>query len=352
MDTLTHALSGALLARAGAARPAASEAMPLWQRIVVGSAAAAFPDIDFLLGFVSPLAYLTGHRGVTHSVLLLPVWALLLGYLAALAFRRRESWKTYALVAALGIAAHILGDLITSFGTMILAPLSNQRFAWGTTFVIDLWFSAIILAGLLLSVIWRGSRVPAVAATALLLGYVGLQTTLKAQAVEFGETYAQGIGMPGYRVDAVPRPVSPFNWTVVVSDGNTYRLAHINLLRRQTAAPLPADAGFIARLSAAFVPIDQAQWREQTRFGGTAAEVNLSRQAWEHPAFAFYRWFAALPALYGIEPGADGLCVWFQDLRFLTPGRDFVPFRYGLCSNGGEWHAFEMLRGGVKRLLP
>ena len=44
------------------------------------------------------------------------------------------------------IFVHILGDLITQFGTMILAPFSDQRFGWGTTFIIDLPFTGIILA--------------------------------------------------------------------------------------------------------------------------------------------------------------------------------------------------------------
>lgn len=352
MDTLTHALSGALLARASAgARPIEHNVMALGQRITVGTVAAAFPDIDFVLGFISPLAYLTGHRGVTHSILLLPLWAVLLGVLAGFAFKRRDLWRDYALVAALGLGAHILGDLITSFGTMVLSPLSSARFGWGTTFVIDLWFSAIIIAGLAMSAVWRASRLPAATATAVLVAYVGMQGLLKAQAAGIGEEYAQKIGLPLYTVETVPRPLSPFNWTVVVRNGHTYYLAHVNLMRRAPPPAAAADAGLIARLSASFQPAAAAAWHEQTLFGSTAAEAVLSRQAWEHPSFAFYRWFAELPALYDIEPSADGICVWFQDLRFLTPGRDFTPFRYGLCSNGSEWHPFELLAGGVKRLL-
>jgi len=43
MDTLTHALSGALLARATA--PAVSaDVLPLRRRLAIGALAAAFPD--------------------------------------------------------------------------------------------------------------------------------------------------------------------------------------------------------------------------------------------------------------------------------------------------------------------
>ena len=56
----------------------------------------------------------------------------------------------------------IAGDLITSYGTMIFAPLSDARFALGTTFIIDLYFSGIIVAGLVASRCWRATRAPAI----------------------------------------------------------------------------------------------------------------------------------------------------------------------------------------------
>ena len=99
---------------------------------------------------------------MTHSLLLWPFWSLGLGYLAALAFKRKTAWRQYALIVALGILAHIVGDLITNYGTMIWAPLSDARVAWGTTFIIDLWFSGIILAGLVASRIWKRSALPTV----------------------------------------------------------------------------------------------------------------------------------------------------------------------------------------------
>ena len=65
------------------------------------------------------------------------------------------AFRAYLVIAALGVGMHILGDLITSFGTMIYAPLSDARPALSATFIIDLWFTGIILAGLAASLIWR-----------------------------------------------------------------------------------------------------------------------------------------------------------------------------------------------------
>ena len=342
MDTLTHALSGALLARAtaGIEKPA----LPMGRRVAIGTMVAAFPDIDVVASWISPLSYLYNHRGVTHSLVMLPVWTLLLALIFALIWRRGPGWKTYVPVVALSLLAHIAGDWITGFGTMIFAPLSDYRYGLGTTFIIDLWFSGIIVAGLALSLLWRRSRAPAVAGLAVLAAYVVMQYALLQQAIDFGAQHARAAGIENARVTAVPRPVSPFNWTVVVENGDTYHYAHINLIRKAVLAPA-ADAGFIAQLDAAYRPLDQANWETDVRFGNGAQGAAV-RAVFEHPQFAFFRWFAAYPALHGVDGDAADLCVWFKDLRFLTPGRGTFPFIYGMCSAGsGPMRPFRLDAG-------
>ncbi len=330
MDTLTHALSGALLARAtaGFEKPA----LPLGRRVGIGFAVAAFPDIDVVASLISPLAYLYHHRGITHSLVMLPLWTILLSLILAWVWRKGPGWKTYAPVVALSLAVHIAGDWITTFGTMIFAPLSDYRHGLGTTFIIDLWFSGIIVTGLLLSLLWRRSRLPAVAGLAVLCGYVVLQFALLQQAVDFGERAAREAGINGAKVSALPRPVSPFNWMVIIESDAGYRYSHVNLIRKSvlTAAP---DAGLIARLDAVYRPLDQALWEQDVRYGN-GAQGSAVRAAFEHPAFEFFRWFSAYPALHAIDAGASHLCIWFKDLRFLTPGRGTLPFIYGMCSEG------------------
>jgi inner membrane protein len=283
--------------------------------------------------------YLLTHRGVTHSLILLPAWALLYSWILAKVLREpdrggKAGWRALYGITALALAAHIAGDLITSFGTIIFAPLSDWRAAIGTTFIIDLWFSGIIVAGLVFSLGFRKSRWPAVAASVALAGYVGFQYLQKQRALEFGAEYAKSMALRDAQVSVQPRPVSPFNWTVFVSDDEAHRFAHVNLLRKEPRRYVPGD-GFIARINAPYLPLEQAVWVTRRRYGET--ESAMIRDAWNSEALAFFRWFAALPAFDGMSEGST--CVWFTDLRFITPGREGMPFRYRVCREreGAPW---------------
>jgi inner membrane protein len=332
LDTLTHALSGALLARATASKDAPPRSLP--RRIAAGFFACAAPDLDFVVGFLGAETYLAQHRGVTHSLILLPLWALLFSWILAKILREPRGWRALYGITAMGIALHIAGDWITGFGTMVLAPFWDWRAALGTTFIIDLWFSGIIVAGLLVSILFGRSKIPSVAALALLAGYVGFQYIQKEKAIEFGVEYARSKALKDAKVVAHPRPPVPFNWTVFVSDDRAHRFSHVNLLRKEEKHYKPGD-GFVARLDAPYLPLDRAIWVTRSRYGETDQE--MIRQAWEADAMKVYRWFADLPAFDGLTK--DPACAYFVDLRFLTPGRDAMPFRYGSCraSSGAPW---------------
>lgn len=286
------------------------------------------------------------HRGATHSLILLPAWAWLVAWVLAKILRDPGGWRALYGVCALSIGAHIAGDWITSFGTMIFAPFSDWRAALGTTFIIDLWFSGIIAAGLVFSAVLFRSRIPSLVSLAVLAGYVGFQYMQKEKALEFGAQYAAARGLRNVDIAAHPRAVSPFNWTVFVSDERVHRFAHVNLVRESARRFSPGD-GFVAKLDAPYEPLASAHWQTRSRYG----ERDVAKEAWNAPALGFLRWFAERPALDGVTKGPE--CYWFLDLRFLNPGRDWVPFRFGACRDrpGGAWRAFEPSEPGAPSAL-
>ncbi|HVN09399.1 MAG TPA: metal-dependent hydrolase [Patescibacteria group bacterium] len=155
MDPVTHALSGAVLARA-IVPGAATEKQVRTARwtLVLG---AIFPDIDVFANSFDPdhFGTIRIHRGVTHSLVCLPVWAFLFALLAAWFCRRRgiaaPPRSILGLLFGVGIALHILFDCITSFGTMVWSPISWTRVEWDWTFIIDLSLTGVLLFFLLIS---------------------------------------------------------------------------------------------------------------------------------------------------------------------------------------------------------
>lgn len=345
VDTLTHALSGALLARATAPSKPSPHALPPNARMAAGFAAAAFPDCDFALRLIDTLAYLNWHQGPTHSLVLLPVWALMLAHLFSWATRRRYPWQAFLGAASLGIAIHIAGDLFTAYGTMLLAPLSYRRFSLPLTFVIDPYFTAIIAAGLAAAIVLPQRPRPAVIALIVLACYVGFQGALHHRAVKVGEVYAATHGLPGAGVHALPQPLTPFNWKIIVEHDDGYYEALVNLWRTRSPAPPGPESGMLQRIAAGYQPVSAAAWTRHGRFGETPSQQALAREAWSQEVFADYRRFAKFPALERIEPAGDRVCVWFLDLRFTLPSLP-PSFRYGLCRTGAadSWRS-ERVRG-------
>jgi inner membrane protein len=330
MDTLTHALSGALLAGAVArARPAPGDLPPRAQ-MAAGFAAAAFPDADFALRAVDTLTYLNWHQGVTHSILLLPLWAVALAYVFALIAGRRYRWQAFVVPAALGLAAHIAGDAITAYGPMLLAPLSAQRFSIPIAFVIDPWFSAIVAVGLAAALFLPWRRRVAVAALAVLACYAAFLGALHSRATGEGKAYAIAFAMPDAVVHVLPQPFSPFNRKIVLLEGERYLVADVNL-RRGPWQPAPGPGvPLLKRMSAAYQPVWAGGWMRYSLFGEDPADTGLAREAWNDTALAGFRRFAMFPVLDGIQH-ADGLtCVRFLDLRFVLPELP-ASFRYQAC---------------------
>jgi membrane-bound metal-dependent hydrolase YbcI (DUF457 family) len=164
MDTITHGIAGALIGKAMfrgdemfALRPMSRARIVTWS-LMLG---AIFPDSDVFREMFSSneLLILTWHRSITHSLVCLPIFALLLAALTRW-ITRLLKWDAPSFVAligvyAIGILSHILLDLVTSFGTMIWSPLQWSRPAWDLIFIIDFTLSAIVLAPQILAWVYE-----------------------------------------------------------------------------------------------------------------------------------------------------------------------------------------------------
>lgn len=219
MDNLTHSLTGALTSRFIESRSSASDDKAVFRRTFfwLFVVAANTPDIDVLLGLLGdPILSIRYHRGLTHSILFAPFLAIL----PALVFRILSPVKNIRLlwiVALLGIVLHIFFDLVTSFGTRILTPLSDTRYALDWLFIID----PVFTVGLGLSVVmswkmprWR-SRISSAGVVFALL-YVVLTAFSHDVALRSVQGAAKRDGLNWTRISALPQPLSPFRWQGLV----------------------------------------------------------------------------------------------------------------------------------------
>ncbi len=92
---------------------------------------------------------MTWHRSITHSIVMLPAWALLLAGLTTWLARRLRwpspAFSTLFLIYVVGLASHIFLDVITSFGTMVWSPINYSRVSWDWVAIVDLSVTSLAL---------------------------------------------------------------------------------------------------------------------------------------------------------------------------------------------------------------
>lgn len=363
MDTITHGIAGALLGKAYFAGPLERQApgrgpLAAW----ITGLAAVFPDSDsfFDYGNPSPVAYLESHRGETHSFLLLPLWAFglaagtrwLLGRV-----RRGRPAPSLGLLAgiyAAGIALHIFLDLITSYGTMIWAPLSRARPALDMNFILDFAMTAIVLAPQLAAWAWKpAARRPLVRAGAMWLLLVaaaaGVRTLAQAVGVPFpaaavivaGMVFAALLFGPAWR--GAGRRIPHAAWCRAGVAALAIYLVICYAAQNAAVARVEqfvARAGLAAEARAALpMPPALTRWSGLVRTADGVWQASFSlldggapdwrfvpdtirpehRFVLELPEVRTYLWFARFPVLRTVT-AANGAAVELSDLRFSRDG--------------------------------
>jgi len=337
MDTLTHALNAVLAARASQPSETRPGQLTIRARSWAAFVAGLFPDSDFITLFFGSTSYLHYHRGITHSVIMAPLWALLLAWLFSLVSRGRYHWRAYYAVCLLAILVHIFGDVITNYGTMVLAPFSDYKIAFSTTFIIDLIYSGIIILGLVASVVSKhNKRLFALVGFVILICYVLLQGWWQRMAIREAYATVPTRILQHATVSALAQPLSPFNWKLVVALPDHYYVRYLNLFRQQTITSQASDSLF-KRINALYLPRADVRWELIPRFGAKPVQA-LAQRIWADPGMAEIRNFMKFPAVVSIKSPANAKCVWFADQRFVLRGIR-SPFIYGGCESlDGKQH--------------
>ncbi|MFO1445663.1 metal-dependent hydrolase [Bacillus sp. Bva_UNVM-123] len=141
MDSITHTLFGFALYGTIDKKEMDKNHKKAFLMTSVG--ASLIPDIDVISRFWDTEGqYQMWHRGITHSLFLTPLWALLFFLLSMLFFKTKD--KRLFFLGLLAVFIHDTSDLFNAWGTGYFEPFSSMRVTFGTIPIVDLVFWLIL----------------------------------------------------------------------------------------------------------------------------------------------------------------------------------------------------------------
>lgn len=193
------------------------------------------PDLDVLIrSDTDPLLFLVYHRQFTHSLLFIPVAGLALGLLLYSLVGKRQglTLKQTLIFTTLGYATHALLDACTTYGTQLLWPFSEQRFAWNNMPIIDPVYSLAAIA-LVIAAMIRQQPWFARLALVWMVAYPLAGAWQRERVEALGWQLAQQRGHQPIRLEAKPSFANLWVWKVVYE---TDQYFHVDAIRMTTAA--------------------------------------------------------------------------------------------------------------------
>ena len=224
MDNITHTFVGAALAEAGLKRRTALGAATL----MIG---ANFPDID-VLGLALPND-IDVRRGTTHGFLALAILPFVLAWLMSQYDKRvrlrrdptlePSKFRELAILSAISIASHPTLDFMNIYGMRWLMPFVNRWFYADGLYIVDLWFLAALVGG----VIWS-RRAKTARPARIALGAIAVYTTVMLLITSASRSAIAAMH-PDKRFMAAPAMFVPWHRDIILDDGGEYRFGRWSL---------------------------------------------------------------------------------------------------------------------------
>ena len=214
--------------------------------------AAEAPDLDVLARVKGPAFSFAHHRGFTHSLLGVPLVAIVVVAFVYLVwrFRKRKSndpnipprWGLLFVYACLAGLSHILLDFTNNYGVRPFWPFSERWYSWDIVFIVEPVMLGFLFLGLVVPGLFalvdkeigarpRGPR-GRLAASLALIGVAlmwGIRDYEHRRAVHALDARTYN-GSDPLRVSAYPHWITPFTWDGVVETPTVFALAPVNSL--------------------------------------------------------------------------------------------------------------------------
>lgn len=208
MDPLTHGLIGAATAQVIAPKKLR------WPAAFTGFIAAIVTDFDVLIRDPNnPLLNVELHRQFSHSFIFIPIGGLLAAMLVWFFVRKKLSFQQTYLYAVSGYATHGLADTITSYGTHLLWPFVDERYAWNVISVFDPVFTLGIFIFMVLWVL-KGEKKFLGFLFLWMFGYLGSGFVQQQRAASVAEKLAEQRGQTINRKVIKPTLGNQILWSI------------------------------------------------------------------------------------------------------------------------------------------
>lgn len=225
MDPITQGAFGAVFAQTQ------GNAKDLAKAAVIGGLAGMTPDLDVLIRSTDDsLLTLQYHRHFTHSLLFIPFGGLicslffhpLLGRRFGVTFLQTLIW------CIIGFATHGLLDGCTSYGTQLLWPLTDKRFAWDIISIIDPLVTLPLLALIILAARKKARRYAVIAIVWIGL-YFGFSSYQHQRALDEGQKLAVSRGLDFENIEAKPSFGNILIWKITTTTKDAYYIDAIKI---------------------------------------------------------------------------------------------------------------------------
>ncbi|WP_312093088.1 metal-dependent hydrolase [Niallia sp.] len=223
MDTITHTLFGF-----GIYQSVNKEKMSKKEKyalLITSIGASQIPDIDVISQFWDTTGqYQMWHRGITHSIFLAPIWALLFYIINRFIFKIK-GFQSY-FIALLAVFIHNTSDVFNAWGTGYLEPFSAVRLTFGTVPIVDLVIWFIFLLSFVASKVY-----PKVQTYLLFrIGWILIVLHIAVQSIQGSILYKK------YKLDyqelALSASFIPWHYTIIGKNDDTIDIINDSLLTK------------------------------------------------------------------------------------------------------------------------
>jgi inner membrane protein len=302
MDTLTHGLLGAAASQALFAKKLPRSAG------LIGLVAGMAPDLDLFLSSASdPVASILYHRQFTHSLIFIPLGALLVSLLFIWLRPFKGARLAVYGAALVGYGLHGPLDASTSYGTLLLWPFSYARIAWDIIAIVDPIFTLTLLAGVLWAVVRRRAR-PAQVAVCFALIYLGFGVWQWHRALGVQHQLAAARGQTIEHGRVMPLPGSLVSWRSVYTSAGHIHVDGVRVPWWSDSLVKPGGATPLATFDSVPRPVAE---RDGTR-----------------RVFEVFAWFAD-----GLIAPIDGIPATIGDMRYAAEASSLMPL-WGMQFDG------------------